>query len=225
MFCQSISRPLTLKVCPNVSQDAAYASQDPSSVQSGRSRSEDNSAHSQPPLSVQSGHSRSEDNDSRDLPKPLYSQRSRSELAPMVLDQEQHESSTTPEELGWNGNDASFHGIQYIYRSSFGKAMETSHEGNTSENYAFQEIGNLSSGRKPTFPLNSVPTKIRGAFRTKKNKANNGAEQRLFAPDDPNTIATYNGNSSDTGAIQYLGMDVGMDLPAHKSKKWVRAWK
>ena len=103
--------------------------------------------------------------------------------------------------------------------------METLHEENTSDNYAFQEIGNSSSGRKPTFPLKSVATKIGGAFRTKKNKANNRAEQRLFAPDDPNSIATYEANVSDTGATQNLGMDVNMDLPAHKYRKWSRFGK
>lgn len=103
--------------------------------------------------------------------------------------------------------------------------MKTSHENNTSDNYAFQEIGKLSSGRRSTSPLKSVATKMGGAFYTKANKAKNGAEQRLYAPDDPNMIATYDGNVSHTGAIQNLGMDVGMDLPAHKVKKWGRSYK
>ena len=69
-----------------------------------------------------------------------------------------------------------------------------------------------------TSPLKSVATKMVGAFNTKGNKAKNEAEQRLYAPDDSNMTATYDANVSDTGATQNLGMDVGMDLPAHKFK-------
>ena len=103
--------------------------------------------------------------------------------------------------------------------------MKTSHEKNISDNYALQEIGKLGSGRKPTFPLKSVATKMGGAFYTKGNKAKSGAEQRLHAPDNPDTIATYDANVSDTGATQNLGMDVDMDYPAHKFKKWGRRGK
>ena len=100
--------------------------------------------------------------------------------------------------------------------------MKTLHENNTSDNYAFQEIGQLSSGREPTSLLKSVVTKMGGGFFTKGNKAKNGAEQRLHASDDPDIIATYDANVSDTRATQYLGMDVGVNLPAHKFKKWGR---
>ena len=73
----------------------------------------------------------------------------------------------------------------------------------------------------------TVAKKIRGAFFTDGNKADNGAVQRLFAPDDPNVKVVYVGNISDTGGMQNLGMDVGMDLPAHKfkGKKWGRSTK
>ena len=103
--------------------------------------------------------------------------------------------------------------------------MKTLHEDNTSDDYAFQEIGQLSSGRKPTSLLKSVKTKMGGAFVTIGNKAKDGAEQRLYASDDPDMIATYDANVSDTSAMQNLGMDVGVDLPAHKLKKWGRSRK
>ena len=103
--------------------------------------------------------------------------------------------------------------------------MKTLHENNTLDDSAFQEIGQLSSGRKPTSPIKLVATKVRGAFHTKENRAKNGAEQRLYAPDDPNSNASYEGNVSDTGATQYLGMEVSMDLPDHKVKKWSRSKK
>lgn len=100
--------------------------------------------------------------------------------------------------------------------------MRTSHEKNTSDNYAFQEIGQLSS-YKPTFPPKSVAMEMGGAFNTNGNTAKNGAAQRLYASDDPNMTTTYNANVSDTGATQNLGMDVGIDLPVNKFKKWGRS--
>lgn len=96
--------------------------------------------------------------------------------------------------------------------------MKTSHKENTSENHALQQIGQPSSGRKSTFPPKLVATSIGGALYTERNKAMNGAVQRLHATDDPNIIAIYDANVSDTSATQNLGMDVDMDLPAHKSK-------
>jgi len=74
----------------------------------------------------------------------------------------------------------------------------------------------------------TVAKKTRGAFFTDRNKADNGAVQRLFAPDDPKVNAAYVANISDTGGMQNLGMDVGMVLPAHKfkkGKKWGRSTK
>ena len=142
----------------------------------------------------------------------------------MTLDWQQHKSSATSD-IKHRGNTTSRFGRQDIYKSTFGEGMRTLHEGNSSEDHAFQEIGQLSSGRKSTSALKSVATKIGGAFHTKENKARNGAEQRLYAPDDPNTTATYDANVSDTGGIQNLGMDVGMDLPPHRPKKWGRSRK
>lgn len=103
--------------------------------------------------------------------------------------------------------------------------MKILHVENSSNNYAFQEIGQLSSGRKSTSSLKSAPTKGRGEFSSQWNASNNGANQHLYAPDDPNSIATYQGNLSNTGGTQNLGMDVGMDISVHKFRKWRRSRK
>lgn len=103
--------------------------------------------------------------------------------------------------------------------------MKTSHKENTANNYAFQEIDRLSSGRKSTSPLKSIATKMGGAFCTKGNKAKDGAEQHLHAPNDSNMIATYDANVSKTGAVQNIDMDVSMNLPTHKFKKKGRSRK
>lgn len=98
--------------------------------------------------------------------------------------------------------------------------MKILHVENSSDNYAFQEIGQLSSGRKSTASLKSAPTNGRGAFNSRWNTSKNGANQHLYAPDDPNSIVTYQGNVSDTGGTQNLGMDAGIDIPVHTSWKW-----
>ena len=97
--------------------------------------------------------------------------------------------------------------------------MKTSHEDNTSDDYAFQEIGMKSSGRESNAIFKSVAKRPGGALFTKGNKANHKAVQRLYAPDDPDTIVTYKGNVSDTSASQCIGMDVSMEFPPHQFKK------
>ncbi len=181
-----------------------------------------------PSSSVHSGYYAPQDGKTFSTEQPTYLQHTGPERTPSYVDRRRSlvqklKSSATPTEFKKGTNRSSRFARQDIYLSVFGKAMKTSHEENTSENYAFQEIGQRSSGRKSTFPLESVLTKIGGGFHTKGNKAIDGAEQRLFAPDDPDVIATYENNVSDTGATQNLGMDVSVILPAHKiPKKWRR---
>ncbi|KAL9041248.1 MAG: hypothetical protein Q9214_004173, partial [Letrouitia sp. 1 TL-2023] len=196
------------------------------------SSSADPAYGSQPSSSVQSSHYRPQGREILSLPEPLHPQHSESGLIPSSLDQQQslrqqHESSATPD-LEYTGNMQSRNGRQDIYKSPFGEGLKTSHKNNESANYAFQEIGNLSSGRESTFPFMTRTKKIRGAFFTEGNKADNGAVQRLFASNDANVNAAYVANISDTGGMQNLGMDVGMDLPVHKfkkGKKWRRSTK
>ena len=162
-------------------------------------------------------------------PKSLDPQHSESGLADSSLNQQQsqqqhHNSDATPE-LVYSGNTQSDHARQVIYNSPFGADLKISHSNNTSTNYADQEIGNLNSGRKSKNPLLTVVGKIRGALSTENNRADNEAVQRLFAPTDPNMNVTYVGNISENGGIQHLGMDVGMDLPAHKFKRGKKSGK
>ncbi|KAI9707807.1 MAG: hypothetical protein M1836_000769 [Candelina mexicana] len=202
----------------------------PSTIMSPQSHSsaEDSGYGSQPSPSVQSSYYSFQDKEIPSLPESVYPQLSGSELAPLDLDrpqslQLQHESSASSD-CGYHGNTASNNGIQTIYNSIFGKGVRILYEENSSDHDAFQEIGQLSSGRKPKSSYERFATKVLGAFEVKRNKAKNGAQQRIYAPDDPNMTVTYNANVADSGAVQNLGIDVGTDLPAYKIKILGRSW-
>ncbi|KAL6715529.1 hypothetical protein ACLMJK_006490 [Lecanora helva] len=140
--------------------------------------------------------------------------------------QQEHGASAT-RDFRYHKNAVSKHGTQVIHTHIDGRVMKEAHEYNTSDNYASQEIGRLSSGRKSTSSLKQTATRLKGAFWTKGNKASNGAKQCLYRPDESNTTASYEENVADTGGMQSLGVDVSMDLPAHKprNKIWVKAKK
>ncbi|KAI9712198.1 MAG: hypothetical protein M1812_006932 [Candelaria pacifica] len=187
------------------------------------SPSEDSTYDSQPSSLVQSDHGGPQPGEIPSHQGYLHRQRSESGIGPMRLDQEQssqqqHESSGTPDRR-YHGNAASLHARQDIYNLPFGKAVKISHENNTSDDYALQKIGQSSSGRKSTSLFKSAVARMVGTFTTKENKARNGAEQILYAPDHPGMNTTYDGNASSSGAVQNLGMDIDMDLSGHKFKK------